>query len=209
MYSFVCTLQSFSQWGNRIANSINYTRTKWLCWSGFTYICQNTREMPYYRPQTKLRKGNVVCHSVGVGGLWCHFLPGPMLLLGGMMSLPVLSFVPSREVMVPGGLVYHTPLVQTSSGGHRGRRYASYRNTFLLNLLCCRKKYRDSYDEGNCVQGDGKRSSENYKYPSIKRHWRRQKHFELLSADGYPVGLLKYVVELLRKNFKQDCIPVG
>ena len=76
------------------------------------------------------------------------------------MSLSVLSFVPSGEVMVPGGLVYHTPLVQTSSGGHRGRRYASYRNTFLLNLLCCREKYRDSYDEGNCVQGDGKRSSE-------------------------------------------------
>ena len=73
--------------------------------------------MDYYRPQTKLREGNVftgVCDSVhrGVpapGGVCPGGVPGP----GGRL--------------VPGGVPGGDP-----PDGHCCGRYASYRNAFLL-----------------------------------------------------------------------------
>ena len=92
--------------------------------------------LDFYRPQTKLREGNVitrVCYSD-------H---------GDMMSLPIWFHVPSRGgyddtscwFHVPSrrgyglwsrewGMVYPVPLVLTSSGGHRSGRYPSYWNAF-------------------------------------------------------------------------------
>ena len=75
----------------------------------------------HYRPQKKLWEGNFftcICQSVHQWGVWCHFLSGPMFLLG-------------RGMVWGYGILY--PLVLTSSGGHQSGRNASYWNVFLLS----------------------------------------------------------------------------
>ena len=88
----------------------------------------------YYRPQTKLRKGNVftgVCDSVhggGVsapGGAWSGGVPG----LGGVCSRGCLGVMPGPGGSAPGG---GGCLVETPSDGYCCGWYASYRNAFLF-----------------------------------------------------------------------------
>ena len=74
-----------------------------------TYLLMIQQESLFLLPASKIEGRNVftsVCHSVHRrGGVWYHFLSGPMFFIeGGMMSLPVWSHVPSRGYCPRGGM---------------------------------------------------------------------------------------------------------
>ena len=116
----------------------------------------------HYRPSTKLGEGNVftgVCHSVR-GWVGRGYL-GYQVPSRGWVSLVPRPFwgylwyqVPSRDgyawsqvpsggdgyvhgvgVCLGVGMWVPTPLVPTSSGGHRSGQYASYWNAFLFESI--------------------------------------------------------------------------